>query len=378
MNGPSGRRGRARLGLRVPALALGSVLVLAVVGLPAPAGAVVAPDPVVGPSGWTPDGAVRAVVAHGDRVYVGGAFTGGVVALDADSGALVWAGHANDTVRAVAVSADGSHLVIGGRFNSVDGATHRKLALLSTADGSVEPRWKASAGGVVEDVVVVGGTAYIAGGFKKHRGMEQRSLGAVSVETGANVTDFTTATDGVVHALATDGSRLYVAGKFTAVDGQPRNQLASVTLSTGALDPWAPARGCTGCNLNWDVAVGYGMVYVAGRNYRAVSALDAGSGVRRWSSNADGDGQAVALFDGKVWLGGHFAHVGDSDAPRKLLAAFDPVTGALDPFSARFVKAYPGIWALAGEGSRLAVGGYFTAAGPKPNRYPYFAVFGST
>jgi outer membrane protein assembly factor BamB len=352
-------------------------VVLSCLAIAPPASATVAPDPVVGPVGWTPDGAVLAVAPAGDRVYVGGGFTGGVAALDATTGALVWSGHADGAVRALAVTPDGTHLIAGGAFKTVDGVKHAKLASLRTSDGTAEPTWKASAGGAVRDIVVIGDTAYFAGAFASHGGMTQRGLGAVSVATGKNVTTFTTAADADVYGLATDGARLYLAGNFTAVDGHPRNQLASVNLLTGTLDLWAPARGCTDCNVDWDITVGNGLVYVAGRNDRAISAIDAVTGLLRWYSTANGDGQAITLFDGKVWLGGHFVEVGDTNAPRPILAAFDPLTGALDPFSARFVKTYPGIWALAGAGNRLDVGGYFTAAGPKPNRYPFFAMFGA-
>ena len=363
---------------RARSLLIALVVVTAGLATAGPVAATVAPDPVVGPTGWVPDGPVLAVAQGNGRVYVGGAFTGGVAALDASTGALVWKGTTDGPVRALALTPDGTHLLAGGKFTTVSGAGHRRLALLRVSDGGAEPGWRAAAGGAVRDIVVVGGTAYFAGHFTQHDGMAQQGLGAVSVATGANVTDFTTSANDTVYGLATDGSRLFLSGRFTAVDGHARNQVASVTLASRSLDAWAPARGCTGCNVDWDVAVGNGLVYVVGRNYRAVSALDASTGYRRWSSNANGDGQAVALYDGKVWVGGHFAYVGANNTPRKLLAAFDPLTGQLDAFSARFLGGYPGIWALSGGGNGLDVGGFFSAAGPKPNRYPYLALFGSS
>ena len=357
------------------------ILLLAVVAalcVPAAAGATVAPSPVVGPVDWVPDGPVHAITSSGDTLYVGGAFTGGFAALDATTGALKWTGTADKDVRALAVSPDGSHLLVGGSFTTVSGATHRKLASVGITDGLADPAWKGAAGGTVRDIVVVGGTAYFSGAFTSHAGMAQQGLGAVSVATGAKVTDFTTTTDGIVYALATDGDRLFFGGDFTAVDGQPRNQLASVTLSSRTLDEWAPARQCSGCDVDWDITLGNGLLYAVGRNYRAIDAIDATSGLRLWSSNANGDGQAVTLFDGRVWVGGHFTGIGDDRIPRTILAAFDPLTGELDPFSARFVGTFPGIWALASGPSRLYVGGHFKAAGPKPNRFPFFAMFGTS
>ena len=119
-----------RLLSRLAASATGLTMILAgSVGLASSASAYV-PSPVVGPTGWTPNGAVHSVLVSGDRVYVGGTFTGGVVALRASDGAFLWRGGANGDVRALDVANNGQNLVIGGAFTTVDGATHRKLALL--------------------------------------------------------------------------------------------------------------------------------------------------------------------------------------------------------------------------------------------------------
>ncbi len=361
--------------LRAVTVVGGVAATVAATVLVAPAAsAAVSPIPV-GPIGWVPDGPVHAVVSAGDAVYVGGNFTGGVAALDASTGALRWTGTANGDVRALAVSQDGSHVLAGGAFTSVSGATHKRLASLRVSDGQAEPTWKGAASGTVRDIVVEGNTAYFGGTFRTHDGIAQVGLGAVSVDTGTVVSSFTTSTDAKVFGLATDGTRLYLAGNFTAVDGQPRASLASVTISTNSLDSWQPARGCSACNTYWDVTVGQGTVYVVGRNGAAVYAVDSTSGAKLWSVSANGDAQAVTLVDGLLYVGGHFGFIAGQS--RRILAAFDPTTGALDAFSARFVTSYPGIWALAGgTETRLYVGGAFTAAGPTPNRFPYFAMFG--
>lgn len=351
-------------------------LVLSFVTAPT-ASATFSPTPV-GPVGWVPDGPVHAIVPAGNRVYVGGAFTGGLVAVNPDNGALIWRSSFNGDVRALAVSADGTHVIAGGAFTAAGGVTHRKLASVVASNGSVEPRWKATAGGTVRDIVVRGDTAYFAGLFRNHNGIAQRGLGAVSVSTGKAVTGFRTTTDGKVYGLATDGSRLVIAGDFTTVDGRARNSLASVSLAAHTLDDWAPARQCSGCNLWWDVLVDSGRVYVAGRNASAVTALDFATGARRWRVTANGDAQAMslALHDGRLYVGGHFVEIGDPRQSRTILAALDPADGSVESFSAKFVTTWPGIWALATTQTRLYVGGHFTAAGPTPpKKYPYFAVF---
>lgn len=335
----------------------------------------------VGPA-WVPDGAVNAVVVDGSTVYVGGEFSGHYAALSADTGQLLWLGNADGTVRALALGPNNS-LLLGGEFNAVGGATHRKLASVTRADGTVIGSYKGAAGGTVRDIVVVNGVEYFAGAFVNHGGMAQQGLGAVDAATGTLVTGFTPSANGTVYALATDGTRLYVGGGFTTVNGATRNQLASVTLPSGSLDSWAPAKACSGNSLFWDITLGASRVYGVGRNCASVYAVDKTTGATVFRTTANGDSQALTLApDGLLYVGGHFGTVtikGVTTA-RTIVAAFD-VTGTtpvLQPFSARFVTTYPGVWAMASTTSRLYVGGYFTAAGDKVNGqnvHPYLAFF---
>ena len=363
--------------MRVALRKVGGGVLAAVLALglaPAPARAY-ASDPV-GPTGWVPDGPVLAIASAGDRVFVGGAFTGGLAALDADTGALLWTGDADGAVRALAVSADRTHLIAGGAFTHIGGARHRRLASVQVGDGSVEPDWRASAGAVVRDLVVQGGIAYFGGQFAKHDGLAQRGLGAVSVGTGEPVPRFDVATDRPVYALAAAGGRLFLGGKFTLVDGEPRSTLASVTLEDGSLDAWQPAPACGGCNVQWDVLVDDGTVFSVGRNAGAVVAHDAVTAARQWRTTANGDAQALALEDGLLYAGGHFVEIGQPRQPRTIVAALDPTTGEVAPdFAPRFVTTFPGVWALHATDAHLYVGGYFTGAGPGAGRFPYFAMF---
>ena len=86
-------------------------------------------------------------------------------------GQLLWTGRLDAGVRGLAVSADGTHVIAGGSFLTADGASHKRLVSLRVADGTAEPTWKASVGGVVRDVVVVGDTAYFGGQFAAHDGI---------------------------------------------------------------------------------------------------------------------------------------------------------------------------------------------------------------
>lgn len=350
------------------------------IGFAPSASAAYSPTPI-GPA-WSPAGPVHAVLAAGDRVYIGGAFTGGVAALDASTGALIKNYTLDGDVRALALAPNGTDVIAGGAFTHADGATHRKLALLHP-DGTTDPGWKGSAGGTVRDIVVVGDTVYFGGLFTQHDGVTQGGLGAVNVSTGKVDTSFTTSTNAKVYALETNGLRLFIAGDFTAVDGQPRNSMASVTLLTRSLDTWNPSRACTNCNVYWDIVLDGPALFAASRNAGAVTANDIVDGRKLWSkpTTANGDAQALTVSDGDLYVGGHFVKIPSNTAkvPGGILAKLSEATGAVDTtFRPKFVTTYPGIWALDATSSHLYVGGAFTAAGPTPPpRYPYFAIFGS-
>ncbi len=352
---------------------------VASVGLAAPASAAYPNDPA--PQAWTADGPVHALKVAGGRVYVGQT-NGGIVALDASTGALVWSASTDGDVRALTVSADGTRVFAGGGFVTVNGQTHRRLVALSATDGSVVTDWKASTGGMVRDLVVTGDTMYVGGNFGASNGVSQRGLAAVSVSTGKRVASFNAFVNKNVYALAIAGSRLVAAGNYTSVNNVARNSLASFDLSSGALTSWYPARVCTQCPSYWDIAVDQTNVYVGSSGPGGqLGSFNLSTGQIPWKFiHADGDVQAVTVAsDGLVYFGGHFGQfAGSSNTPRTLLAAANPANGSIDPnFAPKLFTTYPGVWALDSTPSRLYAGGYFTGvrSGTVNNKVPYYAVF---
>jgi hypothetical protein len=86
--------------------------------------------------------------------------------------------------------------------------------------------------------------------------------------------------------------------------------------------------------------------------------------------SADGDVQAVAIVSGRVIAGGHWLTIAGTSLAR--LGAFDPSNGRLD--TGWRPRPNRQVWALAVEGSRLGVGGAFTAiAGVTRRRVAVFA-----
>jgi hypothetical protein len=267
---------------------------------------------------WVPDGSVSAMVASGNRLYVGGTFTsfgpytggvstttlgGAAVGLPADT-------RVHGTVRASVFSSAGGW-VVGGSFAQVGTARRSGLARFSP-DGSLQA-WAPELDGDVEALAVAGGVLYVAGSFTHANGQARAGLAAFDLATGS-LSDYSVAVGGPVHALAVSATRVYFGGSFSDVAGVPRGNLAATDLS-GVLDGFDP--------------------------------------------DADGPVRALALQGEALFAGGEFANVGG--AARSFLAALDVADGdAVADFDA---TADAVVWSLAVAGSTLFAGGDFTAIG---------------
>jgi outer membrane protein assembly factor BamB len=119
------------------ALATAAATIVTLTGLAGPAHATYDPQPITLP--WHPAGPVHASTQRSGVVYLGGILdgTGGIAAINASSGSLLWMVPADGDVRALTLSDDGSTLYAGGKFSTVGGATHRRLVALNVADHTV-------------------------------------------------------------------------------------------------------------------------------------------------------------------------------------------------------------------------------------------------
>jgi PKD repeat protein len=95
--------------------------------------------------------------------------------------------------------------------------------------------------GRVNDIAVVGTTAYLGGDFSSVGGVTRNGLAAIDLLTG-HVNDWNPNVNGVVHAIETspDGSLLYVGGKFSAIGTTTRRRLAALDADTGRPTSWHP------------------------------------------------------------------------------------------------------------------------------------------
>ncbi len=343
------------------------------------------------PADFTPyvkDGIVESVVQVGNQIVIGGTFTQvvkgtttytrhGLAAFNATSGAVStsFAPTLNGEVTSLEVSADGQSVYAAGAFNTVNGVTRKKVALVKLSDGSLVTAFKAKGVSArVADVRRVDGTLWIAGQFKKVQSQSRVALATLNATTGA-LTDESTLVFSGQHNEVTDppnkgatnireiaitpaGDKLLAIGNFTKVNGATRDQVAMINIggSTATLSGWQTSFFAAKCNTRAfdtfmrDVAIspdGKYAVFATTGSYRADTSCDTvsrleisgnSSGVTpTWVNMTGGDTTtAVAIVGSVVYTGGHFRWVNNPSAADKAgqgaiertgLAALNPING---------------------------------------------------
>jgi hypothetical protein len=233
---------------------------------------------------WNPNvgGKVSAIAAAGSTVYIGGTFAkvgttsvSDLVAVSAATAAVLpnWKPTTDLPVDAMAVSADDTHVVIGGYFDEVDGltssglTTYNKAAIIGgessaqpgvpqpmPADSVVPPgtdKHNTGCSSDVKDVVISGSVAYL--------GDEGTGGGCFDGTWAVNLSDGTlkwvNRCLGATQIVAVVGNYLYKGShahdcRSRNVNGDPDNypqvpvdqprHLLSENLSNGFLGPWYP------------------------------------------------------------------------------------------------------------------------------------------
>ncbi len=202
--------------------------------------------------------------------------------------------------------------------------------------------------GIVWAQVILGDTVYAGGSFSAARPadaapgqnlMPRGNILAYDIKTG-EATSFAPQINGTVKSLALspDGKRLYVGGSFTKVGDKTRHNVATFNTATGALlESFRPAVG--GSYVNAIVATGNtvyfgGLIGAAtGVSRKNLAAVDTTGALLGWAPTTDlqVDSMVVNQSGSKIIAAGRFETV--NGATSRGLAALDPVTGALVPWS---------------------------------------------
>jgi hypothetical protein len=267
----------------------------AVGGTPRRNVAAILPDGTVDPA-FDPgtDGVVRAVAGSedGGRVFIGGDFTSvagqprvDLAALDATTAAVIadWRADTNGVVNALAVK--GARLYAGGTFTAIGPSTRRRLSALDVTTGSVILAFNPWPGWTVKAVAVSpDGTKVYAAGFFETIGGQPRNGAAELDASDGQATPFNpldtnvaltlgltpdgsrlfvsttnnrmyaydpavssspvyvTQTSGDVQAIAASATEVYIGGHFSQLQDfrLKRARLASLRVSDGLPTTWAP------------------------------------------------------------------------------------------------------------------------------------------
>jgi hypothetical protein len=171
-----------------------------------------------------------------------------------------WNPNVNGRVDTVACGVDGTYVLLGGTFTSVNGTAVRNLAKVSTSTGAVMPFSFQPTGRVahVEVVTDAGGVRHLLVG-----GYFTGLLDSRNPVTGADDGYGTPAITGtyqytgvVSHArriwnmtVSPDGGAVLMAGVFTSVGGQRHEQVFRLNLTAGSstVSAWTPRELFTHC-----------------------------------------------------------------------------------------------------------------------------------
>jgi hypothetical protein len=364
---------------------------------------------------WHVTGTVfaSALSEDGQTLYVGGRFTrvrenppgvagpelvvSNVAAIDVRTGAAVrtWAPKVTGDKAVVrALEVQGDRVFIGGNFSGVtdpiSGVQHARqnLAVVDAIDGSVEPFapriTKANGTPHVYALLAGSGKLYAGGFFDNVNGQARANLAAFNLTTGALESTWKPKVSNQVKDLvfASDRASIFAAGAFAKATGsngqvEKRESVVRLQADSGNLHPWKVPDGSVGApQQGWSLVATPTRLYGgfgAGPNFAAAFRLDNGdTGTRIWRRDVVGNVQAVAFSPDKsrLLLGGHF---GTYVLDQKICGTRD-LSGlvSVDVSTGNFVCDWVpelaptqqnntnGAWTIQTTGTKVWVGGGFT------------------
>ncbi|MCU0273845.1 MAG: PQQ-like beta-propeller repeat protein, partial [Acidimicrobiales bacterium] len=313
---------------------------------------------------------VRALAVHGNRLYLGGAFTTSAVgtgsstvanrlaALDRATGVVTdWRPNANGQVNALAVAPDGT-VYAGGTFSLLNGEVRNRLAAIAP-DGSATS-WNPNlplANQTASVMTLAGGQVWVGGAFTQVGSTPVAYLAAVDPTTQQAIASGPRV-NSTVNAVAFDasGTRLVAGGVFTQAEGVNRSGAVVARMASGGLAPRGRFVDVTGPLASGAATIAFarhgGVLYaggsfthVGGRRRRGLAAIDLRSNaLLPWNPDPSGTVNALAVDasggTAQLVVGGAFTTI--AGVPRNGLAAFQ-LTPAPSSVATGMVVTPPGV-----------------------------------
>ncbi len=338
------------------------------------------------------NGRVDVVAVQGTVAYIGGSFTSvrpagdpvGIgevarnhaAAIDLRTGdVLPWDPNVNANV--VAIDPAGSAVYLGGAFGTVGGFSRRRIAEVDATTGAVVLAFHAQVDAGVQAIALGSGGLYVGGAFTTVGGASQPYAALLDPTTGALIPGWAPVVDAAVRAITptADGTKIVLGGDFQNLDGAPSVAIGAVDPTTGASLTWnwhpLPGSATHPFQIVSLVADPSG-VYAAGTgNGGSFMSLSPADGTLQYVGGMDGNVVSVTVMDGVLYVAGHFNSycgpvLGSNScsltgivANRDKLIAVDELTGNLETWHPS-ANSPLGTFTVASGNGRLAVGGDFT------------------
>lgn len=292
---------------------------------------------------------------------------------------------ASSYVYAIAVS--GGKVFLGGSFNTVGSQTRNQLAAVDAETGAIDMSWNPGANGTVNSLLVSGGKLYVGGGFSTISSVTRNGLAAVDAASGTLDAAWNPnpSVNTTIKTMFISGSKLYIGGTFVTMGGTTRRRAAAVDASTGALDAWDPNIEAAQTSVStafqvYAMALYNGKVYIggtftkvgaAGTSKNRLAAVDATSGAldNTWDPNPSNYVNTMQVIGTKLYVGGDFDAISTTNL-RSKFAGFDLTNGSLLSGTPDFgASSSASVYALAATETELFVGGTFSGAGGTIRKY---------
>ncbi|WP_131106019.1 PKD domain-containing protein [Ornithinimicrobium sufpigmenti] len=244
-----------------------------------------------------------------------------ILAYNLHTGVLIsnWAPSLNAQGMAITASADGSRIYVGGDFSQVSGVSRSRIVALDAQTGAVIQSFNPAANTRVASLAVHGNTLYVGGHFSTVSGQSRSRLAAVNATTGALLPWAPSADREIVTmTVHPDSGRVIVGGSFSTVNGVSQRGMTSLDGTTGAVMPWAANQVIQNYGANTQISslitdgemiYGVGWAYFGAggttANFEGTFAADPLTGEIDWINGCRGDQFSVAAQGDVLYTTGH-------------------------------------------------------------------------